>query len=337
MPTISEEIIIRSLQKTASAEETEILNNWLKEDKENVKYYFQLEEIWLSGKELPEITLQRGWDRLAGEIERRNAERSIPVSVHKTKKRLWLRYAAAVFAGVIAASALWMNVPSGQTGQEQKIIVQNRVYNQTGVQAVLLPDGSEVWLNENSNLVYPDEFADGMRRVSLEGKAYFSVSQNQAVPFTVSAGDIEVEVTGTEFFVDSTLEDEAWVTLLSGKVHVNYKDRNDRDLSIPLIPGQQVCVNYLNESMEVSPADTEYYVAWKDGTYRFDSEPLETIIDLLAKRYDVDIQIASSLRNKQFTGRVTPEENIQDVLITLHKSYPIHYQIMEKTVIISEL
>ena len=73
-----------------------------------------------------------------------------------------------------------------------------------------------------------------------------------------------------------------------------------------------------------------------DSTYRFTDEYLERIVPLLAKRFDLDIYIAPSLKNKRFTGRVIPGENIEDVLNSIGKSYPIRYRISEKNIYIVE-
>ena len=58
----------------------------------------------------------------------------------------------------------------------------------------------------------------------------------------------------------------------------------------------------------------------------------EEINGLLAKHFDLDFQISASLRNKRFTGRVTPEQSIEDVLTSISKSYSVKYQIIGKSV-----
>ena len=44
---------------------------------------------------------------------------------------------------------------------------------------VLLPDGSRVWLNADSKLTYPEQFAKYNRNVMLEGEAYFEIAENK--------------------------------------------------------------------------------------------------------------------------------------------------------------
>jgi len=330
MPSIPEEIIIRSLQKNASSQELEILNAWLKEDKNNVEYYFQLEEIWLSGEKLPEKIIEKGWDRLSVAIEDRPELRTAILPV-KTKTFIWLRYVAAIFIGVLISSVIWMSLPTEQEKQQE--IVQNVIFNHTGTQSVTLPDESTVWMNENTRIRYPEIFATTKREISLEGKAYFDIRKNLEKRFIVHVGHIEIEVTGTEFFIESVSNEKTFVTLLSGSVNLNYKDDEGKILSsTPLIPGQQAVVNKFNGELKITEVDTSYYSEWKDGTYRFNDEPLATIAQLVSQRFDVDIQISAPLRTKRFTGRITSEERIEDVLVSLGKSYPIKYRITGRNI-----
>ncbi len=336
MLSIAEEIIIRSIRKIATPEELAILNKWLRKEEKNVAYYCQLEEIWNSRKNLSEEAVQNVWQTLAGEIVARPHKEQPHIIPVKKRKIGWLRYAAAVFIGVLLASAVWMTLSNISKEPEQHILVQNVVYNKAGVQSIVLPDHSEVWMNEDTRLTYPEKFTEEKRSVSLEGKAYFDIRKDPERPFTVRIGNVEIEVTGTEFFVESGLEEPSYITLISGGINLNYKDREGKNLSTPLVPGEQARINRLNGSVEIENIDTSYYIAWKDGTYRFTDEPLGRIVPILAKRFDLDIHITPSLRNKRFTGRVIPGENIEDILNSIGKSYPIKYRISEGNIYIDE-
>lgn len=336
MSIIPDEIIIRSLQQTASAEDVEILNHWLKEDRKNVAYYFQLEEIWSSKEKVSEEAIHENWKRLSIDIEALSNKEMHPIQSRQSTGLNWLRYIAAVFIGICIASVIWMNMPSRQYTQEPEVIVQNTVYNLTGVKSVLLPDSSEVWLNENTQITYPEKFSSNLRKVVLDGKAFFDIRKNQEKPFIVRTGITDVEVTGTAFLVESAQNEETLVTLISGGVNLIHKDKDGKEEKTALIPGQQATINKSSGAIYITHVDTYYYIAWKDGIYRFNDEPLDKIIGSLAKRFDLNIQIASSLKNKRFTGRVTFEDNILDFLSTISKSYPIKYKITGNTIQIHE-
>lgn len=337
MSSAPEEIIIRSLQKTATEEEIQILNDWLREDKQHIELYCQLEEIWNSRNQLTDATIQDGWNRLCKDITAR-PPKDKSGSLYKRQTRfLWMRYIAAVFVGIVIASTAWVGFQSKEVTIEKELLVQNKIYNQNGVQAVLLPDHSQVWLNENSTISYPEQFKEKERLVSLTGKAYFDIRKNIAKPFIVRTGDIEVKVTGTEFFVESTAENNALITLISGGVDIQYRNESGKSISASLTPGQQADINKLNGEIHITDVETHYYTVWKDGTYCFTDEPLENIVLLLARHYNLSIQVDPSLQKKRFTGRVTSGDNISDVMEVINTSYPVKYRITGNTVKISDL
>ncbi|WP_108866218.1 FecR domain-containing protein [Aquimarina aquimarini] len=50
---------------------------------------------------------------------------------------------------------------------------------------VILPDGSSVWFNSGSKLIYIIFFKGNERRVTLEGERYFEVVKDKSKPFIV--------------------------------------------------------------------------------------------------------------------------------------------------------
>src|SRR5258705_1291820 len=63
---------------------------------------------------------------------------------------------------------------------------------------VQLPDGTQVWLNANSQLLYNSEnFGKDERTVNLTGEAFFDVTKNEKIPFVIHAGVVKITVKGT--------------------------------------------------------------------------------------------------------------------------------------------
>ncbi|MDL2255900.1 FecR domain-containing protein [Parabacteroides sp. OttesenSCG-928-K15] len=328
MSLIPEEIIVKSIRNEADMEELKLLQAWLREDKQNVAFYNQMEEVWQTHYQLPQKSIEEGWNRLQEEILQ------APQPLRLQPRRLWLRYVAAIFVGALIAAGGFYLYERNDAVVPEEMLVEYVVCNHTGIQSVLLPDQSEVWLNDNATLRYPEHFDAEQRTVALEGKAYFDVQKNKAQPFFVKLGDAVVEVTGTEFYVDASSEKELQVVLISGGVNLSYNPEAGKSHFSSLIPGQQAFINKESGEMTITETDTEYYAAWKDGTYRFTDVPLEKIMSLVSRRYDMDIEIASALKTKRFTGRVTPNDDIRDVMESIGKSYPVKYQISDRTVVI---
>ena len=336
MNNIPEEIIIRSIQNTATTEELTILKEWLEEDNRNVSLYFQLEELWSHGKPVSKETIQNGWEMLERQIEKRTSNLSFKKQISKTIIPGWLHYVAAVFVGVIISTAAWYLLSDSMKVVDTQLYTKNIVHNNNGVQSLILPDGSQVWLNENSRITYPDEFADGKRMVALTGNAYFDVSKDMYRPFIVESGDIEIEVTGTEFFVELLSEHRSAVTLITGGVNVSLNDVNGKQQFTQLSPGQQASVSGINGDIVVEQVNTDYYISWKDGTYRFTDEKLEKIASIIGKRYGLNIHVASDVKDRRFTGRVASNEKIEDVMKSIQRSYPVKYRISDKNIYLAK-
>lgn len=64
---------------------------------------------------------------------------------------------------------------------------------------IKLADGTEVWLNAETELRYPTVFSSLERRVKLQGEGYFKVAKNEKQPLLSKSADIEVKVYGTQF------------------------------------------------------------------------------------------------------------------------------------------
>lgn len=212
-----------------------------------------------------------------------------------------------------------------------------------GQYRITLPDGSKVWLNAASTLKYPINFSGSERRVELDGEAYFEVASRTAgksdpdqqvspYPFIVVSGRQETTVLGTRFNIHA-YPDESSVqtTVLEGSVRVS--DRADPAFRATLTAGQQSIVS--KDDIQVISADPSYATAWKEGYFRFDDEPLESIMKTTARWYDVEVVFEdSSLKSKKFVGTVTRHTNVSTLLALLSKSADIHFELTGKRITI---
>jgi ferric-dicitrate binding protein FerR (iron transport regulator) len=164
-----------------------------------------------------------------------------------------------------------------------------------GQYQVRLPDGSKVWLNAASKLIYPVSFTGrGQREVTLSGEAYFEIAKDKSHPFHVKTLKQDVEVLGTHFNINSYADEpNIKTTLLEGSVKVN---------DAILKPGQQSIL--AGGKIKVVPADLEEAVAWKNGLFRFENADLPTVMRQIARWYDVDIVYPAQIPEGTFTGEV---------------------------------
>lgn len=194
-----------------------------------------------------------------------------------------------------------------------------------GIYAVQLSDGTKVWLNSKSSLIYPVEFSGNKRNVTLEGEAYFEVAKNAHSPFTVKTKSGNVTVLGTHFNVSAYEEDRNFeTTLAEGKVKVS--GMNKENESVTLRPGQQATVR--NEVLKIAEVDASVYSAWKDGKFYFENENLKNILTKMARWYNFNVKFEQkALEQIKFTGIVLKDEPINQFLDVISKSSNVKYKI----------
>ena len=176
---------------------------------------------------------------------------------------------------------------------------------------ITLPDGSRVWLNAGSKLVYPASFNSGRREVVLEGEGYFEIAANAAHPFQVYAGDAQVRVLGTAFNLSSYKNEKQQLVLCSGSVSV--AAGNTENL---LRPGQLAELQP-DEPVRITAVNTSRYTAWKEHHLLADHTTLGEILKKLARYYNIRIEISPMAAKETFSGDLDLRNNMEVVLHTI--------------------
>lgn len=169
---------------------------------------------------------------------------------------------------------------------------------------VMLEDGTEVWLNADTRLRYPEKFSDSERRVEVDGEAYFKVAPDSERPFYVVSGTQEIKVYGTEFNVTSYGDEPAvYTTLVKGSISLKIIGGNGSELM--LTPGHQAVVDKGQSTARVKTVDTEVVTSWRSGTFVFEDQTLEQIMRTLSRWYDFDYEFADkSVASIVFMGSI---------------------------------
>lgn len=204
-----------------------------------------------------------------------------------------------------------------------------------GQYQLVLPDGSKVWLNAASKLSFPSSFAgQTQRRVQLTGEAYFEISKNKDQPFLVKTAHQEVEVLGTHFNVSNYKDTQgARTTLLEGSVKVTELAATPAEQAKKVIlkPGQQA--EFSTNAFEVKTVDPEIAIAWKDGLFSFRNEPLEDIMQKIARWYDADVIYQDTATGKKrFGGTISKFGQVSEVLSMLALTGEVHFKIEGRTI-----
>jgi len=202
---------------------------------------------------------------------------------------------------------------------------------------IQLEDGTEVWLNSASRLYYPHTFADSVRRVRVEGEAYFAVATDSMRPFYVTTGLQEVRVYGTKFNVRSYPEDtDVYTTLESGSVSIRRADRVGGELM--LTPGHQSVFNLTDAKVRIKAVDTEVVTSWRNGRFVFENQTLLRIMQDLSRWYDFEYEFADpTLQKEEFMGSIPRYSDFTTAISILEKCGGIRFSTAEGKVIISRI
>ena len=181
---------------------------------------------------------------------------------------------------------------------------------------VILPDKSKVYLNAETSLTFPSEFASNERVVSLDGEAFFEIAKSKTKPFFVKTEAMTIEVLGTHFNVNSYNSDQLKsTTLVEGSIKI-YTATNSK----LMIPGQKADIRKGTTSIQIQTVDIEEAIAWKNGYFLFIDKDLKTIMKYLSRWYNFDIKFGESFVNETFTGTVSRNQNISEILKIFEKS-----------------
>lgn len=199
-----------------------------------------------------------------------------------------------------------------------------------GEYQVVLADGTKVWLNAASSISYPVAFNGTERHVKLSGEAYFEVAKNKRKPFYVSINNVQVRVLGTHFNIAAyNDESDITTTLLEGSVLVT------KNKSQSLIkPGQQAAINNGSDKIDVSEANINNTMAWKNGYFVFDDENIADIMKKVSRWYDVDVEYRGTFNNQKFGGIYYRSKGINELLQYLEKIGSVHFNIEGRRIIV---
>lgn len=279
-----------------------------------------LERVW--HQEVPIVSAEEQ-QRLLAMLEQRLPEIT-PAPVVTPVRRWRSRFAwAAGFLLLAAIGSVWLFYT-----HQQQVALHEVVANRGTRSQVRLPDGSVVWLNAGSKLVYDDNYGVHDRLLRLEGEAYFDVAQQANVPFEVKVKGATVKVLGTSFNLRA-YTDEAIVetALISGSVQLQFQE-DAKPRQALLKPGQKLILTrqpgngftstwqplWSNKKEDVKE------IVWKDNTLSFNRESFASLATRLERWYNITVVFEQPrLKKLEFTGSIKGEK-IQEVMEVLSRT-----------------
>lgn len=342
------ELMAKKMGRTASPKELDELARLLSID----PGYSWLAEVVASlrgnaehvEKSVPGVELaDSGWAQLA---ERMNAE---PVKkgglrgmVLKGAGIQWIN------RGVLKVAAIFLIVLTGAgfmsyyrwVRQPDEAAMRRTVQvGYGGKSKIVLADGTTVWLNAGSRLIYPASFTGLTREVQLEGEALFDVAQQAHQPFFVHTGKITVRVLGTKFDVKAYQEDaQVSATLITGKIQVIMNEEPEK--KILLSPHEKLTVmnvardkGQTGDSVEenelryqvqfLAQAETD----WVDNKMVFNNESFGDVARQMERRYAIHIEFDNEILRREHVSGSFEKESLSQALEILKMTTKFTYKI----------
>jgi transmembrane sensor len=245
-----------------------------------------------------EPDVENGWQRFQLRVQAREAR----LPVRKNRSFMWA--VAATVAMLLLLGSLFL------TRLNEPAWTEIRSAG-TETRTIQLADGSQVTLNRNSTLSYPEDFQTENRTVRLEGEAFFEVARAEGKRFTIYARDTKTEVIGTSFNLRAYASDPVQVQVVTGKVAFA---RTGDDEAIFLEPGQEGVLAGKRSPPLKQAIEQPNFQAWKTKNLTFNDQPLEQLAAELERYFNISITIQNeALRNCRFTTSFR-EPDLQEVL-----------------------
>lgn len=189
---------------------------------------------------------------------------------------------------------------------------------------LVFQDGSKVFLNADSRIHYPKKFGLHARKISLEGEAYFEVSENKQRPFVVNVKGNNIKVLGTSFNVKAYENDlKINVTLDEGRVDFitsvqdKYSLHSGQQLTFEKISGE-VFVKKLEKSIDES--------SWRYDVLRFRDTPLQEILSQLNRKFNTQFKIKHpEVLKYSFTLVTSQKASLKEILKELERIAPVRF------------
>jgi len=199
---------------------------------------------------------------------------------------------------------------------------------------ITLSDGTKIWINSGSQIIYPSVFTGSKRELFVEGEIYLEVAKNENKPFVVKTGIMDVTVLGTGFNVCSYKEEsEQSILLVSGAISVkNNVLKETRQLK----PSQ--LYNYSKATQKSTMQQVEIYdfICWKYGFLQFSHKELSTVLKRIQKHYNIEIAYdPQELEGIRVSGKLDLKEDIHEVMRLTALASNIQYKEIDNKIVVT--
>ena len=238
-----------------------------------------------------------------------------------------LRYVAIV---AVILSIGWGGFRLIRSNQE-KVLTYTEVHVKNGEhKRIILPDGTSVTLNAGSYLRYPREFITDVRRIEMNGEAFFEVTRDEEKPFLIHTKDADVKVLGTSFNVKAfDMDEQLTVSVQTGKVQVDLPEAMMR-----LLPDEQFVMDKTKGEFQKRNEDARLSTVWIKGGLYFNRTPIRTVVNELVRMYNRTIEFAPGAEYDDYIYGEHDNKSLEAVLKSIQYSTDIKYRIENDKIVL---
>lgn len=314
-------LIGKYLSGNMSSPEKKELMSWVESDASNQDFLDDMIGVWgKTGEAEPsfEANIDAAWAKVDQRLPSVESEQPVGAKVRSigSGRRRLLQIAAA--AVLVLMAGWWWSIDKPND-------VWLAIDTMDGaVKMVNLPDGSEIWLNANSRLSYPESFTK--RQIRLEGEAFFDVARMEDSPFEIYSGEAKTTVLGTSFNVRAYPEEEVIeISVASGKV--TFEEKNGEQKVTLVKNNSAIFKKKENTIVKVEEAISNV-TSWKTKEFDFSELAVGEMLDIFERHFGVRFEnVHPRLANMNLRLRNQPAEDLPELLeiIKFAAKFPVEF------------
>jgi transmembrane sensor len=277
---IDETILLKIIEQRADDNEVRLFERWIKTSEMHAEAFEQLKKTYRLTS-IDTLNKQKNWELIVQKVYEGKA---VPDYIELPGKPFYssnlqmktLIRIAAMLVIILGVSFLVKIIVFGS----EQLTISGR--NLKPHESYQLADGSQVYLNGNSEITFSKKFGRNDRKISLKGEAFFEVHRNEKIPFSISTYKTTTQVLGTSFNVYSDSSEKVKVSVVSGVVAF-YSQKKEN--GVKLTAGEQAAYNPSQAKIEKVQNTDPNFLAWKTGILYFNETPITEAFRLLQKQY----------------------------------------------------
>ncbi|MCK5207981.1 MAG: FecR domain-containing protein [Cyclobacteriaceae bacterium] len=324
--TIYWELYIKQKDDTISTDERAELETWILNNHDSFHEYEKIYRKSAVDEHSPSFDPNDQWKELQTMIK-------IDADSLAAKTIRLFPWIARVAAAVILVLGFTYLFYQYQDFSSNDLNLQTMVQTNDSDQKIIqLPDGTTVWLNRNSELLYPEIFDGETRILYLKGEAFFEVTPDKNKPFIVHSGISKTTVLGTSFNLRAySGEDEVRLTVATGKVAFTLADDKE---GVIVAPGNLAVLSNTTKSITHGQNTDANFLSWKTNHLTFNDNPIAELIKPLERHYGIEINVQNpATLNCRFTGDFQ-ETDIENAIKIITRATGTTYELIEGQYII---